>query len=92
VESIIDDLGAEKVLTDDDIARVSLIGAGMKTNPGVAATMFETMSANDVNIEMISTSAIRISCVVRESQAEAAVAALHAAFQLHKEPADRTDI
>ena len=92
VVSIIDELGAEAVVTDGDIARVSLIGAGMKTNPGVAATMFETLSDNGVNIEMISTSAIRVSCVVREAQAEAAVAALHAAFQLHKAPQDRTDI
>jgi aspartate kinase len=92
VSSISDELGYEAVITDNDIARVSLVGAGMQTNPGVAATMFETMSANDINIEMISTSAIRISCVVRESQAEDAVTALHAAFELHKAPEDRIDV
>ncbi len=86
------ELGADAVVTDGDIARVSLIGAGMQTNPGVAATMFETLSANDVNIEMISTSAIRISCVVREDRAEAAVAALHEAYQLDRAPEDRTDV
>ncbi len=92
VTSIVDDLGSDSVVTDGDIARVSLIGAGMQTNPGVAATMFETMASHGVNIEMISTSAIRISCVVREAQAEAAVVALHAAFELDKAPEDRTDI
>jgi aspartate kinase len=92
VSSISDEVGYEAVITDNDIARVSLVGAGMQTNPGVAATMFETMAANDINIEMISTSAIRISCVVRESQAEDAVVALHAAFELHKAPGDRADV
>ncbi|MDW3220002.1 MAG: aspartate kinase [Acidimicrobiales bacterium] len=92
VTSITDQLGADAVIADGDIARVSLIGAGMQTNPGVAATMFETLSGHDINIEMISTSAIRISCVVREAQAEDAVAALHAAYELHKAPEDRIDV
>ena len=89
---ITDDLGSHAVVTDGDIARVSLIGAGMQTNPGVAATMFETMAAIGINIEMISTSAIRISCVLREDRAEDAVAALHAAFQLDKAPEDRSHL
>jgi len=76
------ELGAHEVHADDDVARVSLIGAGMKTNPGVAATMFETLSAAGVNIEMISTSSIRISCVVRAGEIEKAVQALHEAFKL----------
>ncbi len=76
------ELGAREVHADDDVARVSLIGAGMKTNPGVAATMFETLSAAGVNIEMISTSSIRISCVVRAGEIEKAVQALHEAFKL----------
>ena len=54
----------------------------MASNPGVAATMFETLSSNGVNIDMISTSAIRISCVVREDQVDKATVALHDAFQL----------
>ncbi len=70
------------VSTDDDIGRVSVVGAGMKSNPGVAATMFETLAANDINIEMISTSAIRISCVVRGSDVDSATQALHDAFDL----------
>jgi aspartate kinase len=75
------ELGSE-VTTDSDIARVSLVGAGMKSNPGVAATMFETLAAEGVNIEMISTSSIRISCVVRAQHLEKAVRALHDAFKL----------
>jgi aspartate kinase len=71
-----------RVLTDDNVGRVSLIGAGMKTNPGVAATMFETMAEADINIEMISTSAIRISCVVRADDVERATQTLHEAFEL----------
>jgi aspartate kinase len=54
----------------------------MKTNPGVAATMFETLAAEGVNIEMISTSTIRVSCVVAQHDVERAVRALHAAFEL----------
>lgn len=92
VDSILGQLGAEGVVADREVARVSLIGAGMKTNPGVAATMFETLSDNGINIEMISTSAIRVSCVVREAQVERAVAKLHEAFELHIPPKDRSQI
>jgi aspartate kinase len=77
-----DELGASGVASDDDVARVSLVGAGMKSHPGVAALMFETLAANGVNIDMISTSTIRISCIVRTEQVETAVQALHAAFEL----------
>ena len=76
------EIGATGVSSDRDIARVSIIGAGMKSNPGVAATMFEVLAREGVNIEMISTSAIRTSCVVREGQIETAVQSLHAAFGL----------
>jgi len=69
---------------------VSIVGAGMKSHPGVAAKMFETLSAAGINIEMISTSAIRLSCVVREADAESAVQVLHAAFELHKDPTLRS--
>ena len=79
---IVEGLGAKAFSTDDSIGRVSVIGAGMKSNPGVAATMFETLAAADINIEMISTSAIRISCVINDSQVEQAVQALHTAFDL----------
>jgi aspartate kinase len=84
--AVVTKIGAEVEATgvthDAEVARVTLIGAGMKTNPGVAAKMFETLSREDVNIEMISTSSIRISCVVQEVDVEKAVRALHAAFEL----------
>jgi aspartate kinase len=76
------EIGATGVVTDATIGRVSVVGAGMASNPGVAATMFETLADNDINIEMISTSAIRISCVVAETQVDAATVALHRAFEL----------
>jgi aspartate kinase len=72
--------------SDTRIGRVSLVGAGMKTNPGIAAKMFEVLARENVNIEMISTSTIRISCVVKEDDVERAVRALHDAFELDKEP------
>ena len=76
------EIGATEVQTDTEIARVSVVGAGMKSNPGVAATVFETLAAAKINIEMISTSAIRISCVVRQDRVEEAVQVLHDAFEL----------
>jgi aspartate kinase len=91
VAALVSEIGATGSVTDSNIGRVSLIGAGMQTNPGVAATMFETLSNAGINIEMISTSAIRISCVVREDQTEQAVMVLHAAFELHKPAEDRAE-
>jgi aspartate kinase len=79
-------IGAAGVDTDERIARVSLVGAGMKSNPGVAARMFEVLAENSINIEMISTSAIRISCVVALDDMERAVVALHDAFDLGAVP------
>jgi aspartate kinase len=76
----VDELEAADVLYDTEIAKVSLIGAGMKSHPGIAATMFEVLAAEGINIEMISTSPIRISCVVPASEVERAVQSLHAAF------------
>ena len=78
------ELGAVEVLGDDGIAKVSLIGAGMKSHPGVSAKAFEVLAASGVNIEMISTSSIRITCVVRAEQVEQAVQALHEAFELDR--------
>lgn len=79
------EIGAAGCGYDHDIGRVSLVGAGMKSNPGVAAKMFEILADNSINIEMISTSAIRISCVVQQSQVEGAVELLHTAFGLDVE-------
>ena len=77
-----DDFGAADIAADDGIAKVSLVGAGMKSHPGVSALMFETLANHDINIEMISTSPIRITYVVRASQVEDAVICLHEAFKL----------
>ncbi|MEZ5381459.1 MAG: aspartate kinase [Microthrixaceae bacterium] len=77
-------LEATGVSASGHIARVSVVGAGMKSNPGVAAAMFETLAENNINIDMISTSTIRISCVVDEDDADAAVLALHRRFGLHE--------
>ncbi len=79
---LVAEIGAVDVDADATIARVSIVGAGMRSNPGVAATMFETLAETGVNIQMISTSAIRVSCVVAEGQLEEAVTALHEAFGL----------
>ncbi|MEZ5262559.1 MAG: aspartate kinase [Acidimicrobiales bacterium] len=76
------ELGAREVTGDAEMAKVSIVGSGMKTDPGVAARMFETLAANGINIEMISTSPIRTSCIVKREQTELAVTALHAAFGL----------
>jgi aspartate kinase len=76
------ELGAAGVTSDRDVSRVSLIGVGMKSHPGIAATMFETLAKEEINIDMISTSTIRTSCIVRTEDVERAVRALHAAFAL----------
>ena len=77
-----EEIGAAEVTTDDQIGRVTIVGAGMKSSPGITALMFETLSANGINIEMISTSSIRISCVVRANRVAEAVRHLHTAFGL----------
>jgi aspartate kinase len=76
------EIGAPLVTTDDNIGRVSVVGAGMKSSPGVTALMFETLFENGINIEMISTSSIRISCVLRADRVADAVRHLHSAFGL----------
>jgi aspartate kinase len=81
-EAMAESVGFQSVTTDGTIGRVSVVGAGMASNPGVAATMFETLADNGVNIEMISTSPIRISCVVSEDDVDRATVALHDAFGL----------
>jgi aspartate kinase len=77
-----DALGASGVTAAADVARVSLVGVGMKSHPGIAATMFETLADEEINIDMISTSTIRTSCIVAEDDVERAVRTLHAAFAL----------
>jgi aspartate kinase len=84
-ESLRQEIGATDVFADPDIATVSIIGAGMKTHAGISATMFETLAGEGINIEMISTSSIRLTCVVRAELVDKAVAALHRAFALEGE-------
>ena len=70
------------IQVDENIAKVSIVGAGMIDRPGVASTMFETLAEQGVNIRMISTSEIKISCLVDKDQAQRAVKALHEVFEL----------
>ena len=87
VERLVEEIGALRFESDDGIAKISLVGAGMKSHPGVAADMFGALADEGINIDMISTSSIRISCVIREADAERAVRAVHARFGLGDEPA-----
>lgn len=81
---LVKEIGAEEVLEDGDIARVSIVGVGMKSHSGVAAKMFEALAENKINIEMISTSDISISCIIKKKFAETAVRTLHEKFGLAK--------
>ncbi len=83
-------VGARNWSVDDGVAKVSLVGAGMKSQPGVAADMFDALATAGINIEMISTSPIRISCVVRKADAEDALRVVHARFGLDV-PAEMSD-
>jgi aspartate kinase len=83
-------VGARNWSVDDGVAKVSLVGAGMKSQPGVAADMFDALATAGINIEMISTSPIRISCVVRKADAEHALNVVHARFRLDV-PAEMSD-
>ena len=86
LERVAGDIGAEGVHHDPEIAKISLVGAGMKTHPGVAADMFDALAEAGINIGIISTSSIRISCIVPAADVERAVQAVHERFKLH-EPA-----
>jgi len=85
VEDAARDIGAKQVEVDDHVAKVSIIGVGMISHAGVAAKMFDTLSREGINIEMISTSEIKVSCVVKAKYTELAVMALHDAFGLERE-------
>jgi aspartate kinase len=82
LEPVMSELGIAEIETDPEIGKVSIIGAGMRSHPGVAAQVFETLAARGINIEMISTSPIKISCVIRAESVPEAVQVLHEAFQL----------
>ena len=79
---VVAELGAGEVLTDDHIAKVSVVGVGMRSHSGVAATMFKALADVGVNIQMISTSEIKISVIIEEKFLELAVRSLHSSFGL----------
>lgn len=89
VQAVAKDVGAEGVEVADDIGKVSIVGVGMMAHAGVAATMFSALHHANVNIEIITTSEIKVTCVVARADTEKAVIALHDAFDLDKEPARR---
>ena len=82
MEKISKKINADKVLEDRDIARVSVVGVGMKTHPGVAAKMFEALAQKKINIDMITTSEISISCIIHKKNAKKAVRSIHKKFGL----------
>ena len=86
VRAVLKEIGADKVIGDDKIAKVSIVGVGMRTHSGVAAKMFETLGREKINIMMISTSEIKVSCVIEAKYAELAVRVLHDAFGLAGQP------
>ncbi|WP_455241353.1 aspartate kinase [Petrachloros mirabilis] len=86
IQNVANEIGAKSVSVTDSIAKVSLVGVGMRSHSGVAAKMFEVLSGEGVNIMMISTSEIKISCVIDEKYMELAMRALHAAFGLDRVP------
>ena len=85
VQEIAEEIGAESVTGDESIVKVSIVGVGMRNHSGIASTMFQIMSGEGINIMMISTSEIKVSCVIAEKYTELAVRALHSAFHLDQE-------
>jgi len=86
IQALHDDLGTFTLLENHGLGKVSLIGAGMRSHPGVAATMFRTLADLGINLQMISTSPIKISCMIARDRIPEAVRALHVAFELEREP------
>ena len=84
VRPVAAEIGAPEVLADTHLAKVSVVGAGMQSGPGYAGRMFQTLYEAGINIELITTSEIRITCLIEEAQVPAAVRALHKAFELEE--------
>lgn len=91
LDKISNDLKIKKISGDNKIAKVSLVGVGMRSHAGIASTMFGTLGAEGINMQMISTSEIKISAVISEKYLELGVRALHAAFNLDQEPLEEYD-
>jgi aspartate kinase len=84
VQPVAAEIGARGVVTADDLAKVSIVGTGIQFAPGYAAQMFKVLADAGINIDMITTSEIRITCIVDQANVERAVRALHATFQLDR--------
>ena len=84
VEPLVKELGAKEAVASDGWAKISIVGTGMQHSPGYAARMFRALADHGINIEMITTSEIRITCIVAAAKTKDAVAALHDAFQLDR--------
>jgi len=85
-QRICDDVSAKGVTVEDDVVNVSVVGIGMQSQPGVAAAVFDALGSNGINIEMISTSEIKISCLIKSKDAERAVRLIHDRFKLDEQP------
>jgi len=92
VNAVAQEVGAGEVLSDEDIAKVSIVGVGMRNNAGVASHMFAALAQAGINIMMISTSEIKISCVIEDKYTELAIRVLHDAFNLETPPSQRAEI
>jgi aspartate kinase len=85
LKNVASDIGAESVSGDENIVKISIVGVGMRNHSGIASTMFQILAKEGINMSMVSTSEIKVSCVIQEKYTELAVRALHEAFALHKE-------
>ena len=92
VSKTLPDLGASRIKTDELIAKVSVVGVGMRSHAGIAKTMFELLAKENINIQLISTSEIKISCVIARKYAELAVRILHEGFGLSLPPNERAGL
>lgn len=86
VKKVAEEIGAKHVETSEDVAKVSVIGLGMRSHAGIASQMFQTLAKENINVQMISTSEIKISIIINDKYTELAVRALHEAFELDKKP------
>ncbi len=92
LERVKNEIGAEEIMVDKDIAKISIVGAGMIDKPGIAANMFAALAESSINIKMISTSEIKISCVVDKNQAEKALKAIHTKFELDSDLTEAVEL
>jgi aspartate kinase len=87
-DEVKDEIGAKEILANNEVVKVSLVGVGMRSHAGVASLMFQTLAENNINIQMISTSEIKVSVLIQEQHLEKAVKSLHTAFGLDREDGD----